>query len=247
MDKGGPMTLERADGRTPGEMREIKILTGVNEYAEGSCEISFGRTRVLCTATVEKETPRWMEPGSETGWITAEYGMLPRATLVRTKREAATGKQGGRTLEIQRIIGRSLRQAVDLNLIKGITIRLDCDVISADGGTRTASISGAWIALAQAVNKAASAGLIAAMPPLAHVAAVSVGKLNGEFFLDLDYSEDSHADFDLNVVLNEGGDIIEIQGTAEKGVLRMPEFDAVLKLAQKGITQIIARQKAAFT
>lgn len=239
------MILKRGDGRAVDEMREIKILTGVNEYAEGSCDISFGRTRVLCTATVEKETPKWMAPGADTGWITAEYGMLPRATQVRTKREAAAGKQGGRTLEIQRIIGRSLRQAVDLNAIKGITVRLDCDVLSADGGTRTASISGAWIALAQALKKAASAGIIPAVPPLVHVAAVSVGKVSSEFCLDLDYSEDSGAEFDLNVVLNEHGDIIEIQGTAEKGVLRMPELDTVLRLARKGIDQIIVQQRHA--
>lgn len=219
------------------------MQTGVSPYAEGSCEVAFGQTRVLCTATVENETPRWMKQGEETGWITAEYGMLPRATHTRSKREAASGKQGGRTLEIQRLIGRALRQAVDLSAIKGLTVRLDCDVLCADGGTRTASISGAWVALARALERAHEAGIIATMPRMTHIAAISVGKVAGEILLDLDYAEDSHADFDLNVVLNEHGGIIEVQGTGEKGAISEDELGALLRNARKGIAEIIELQK----
>ena len=237
----------RSDGRAVDELRSITLATGVNPYAEGSCEVSFGNTRVLCTATVEQETPKWMEKGKETGWITAEYGMLPRSTHQRQKREAASGKQGGRTQEIQRLIGRALRQAVDLKSISGLTIRLDCDVICADGGTRTASISGAWVALLQALENSVKKGILKEMPQLNHVAAVSAGRVNGNFCLDLNYEEDSSADFDLNVVCTGEGKIIEIQGTGEKGVIERAELDALIELAWGGISQIVEMQKEVFS
>lgn len=235
----------RTDGRSASELRKIRMVSGVNPYAEGSCQVSFGRTTVLCTATVEKEVPKWMEEGAATGgWITAEYGMLPRSTHTRTKREAAHGKQGGRTLEIQRLIGRALRQAVSLEALGQVTIRLDCDVLCADGGTRTAAVSGAWVALAQAIEWGKCEGVFATSLALTPVAAVSVGRVGGTALLDLCYSEDATAEFDLNVVANVRGELIEVQGTGERTALPVPGFLALVELAQQGISEIIAMQRA---
>lgn len=235
--------MTRIDGRALDELRGIVIAADASPYAEGSCEISFGRTKVLCTATIEKETPRWMQPGKETGWITAEYGMLPRSTHSRMKREASQGKQGGRTLEIQRLIGRALRQAVDLRAIAGITVRIDCDVLCADGGTRIASVCGGWVALARALQVAVAESIIPELPVLLPVAAVSLGRIAGELCLDLNYDEDSSAEFDLNIVF--GGDLssksarmIEIQGTGERGTMGEDELMRCIALARKGVAQI---------
>ena len=229
----------RKNDRQNNEMRSIEIEVGVNKYAEGSALIKFGDTHVICTASIENQVPRWMR-GSNEGWITAEYGMLPRSTHERMNREAARGKQSGRTMEIQRLIGRSLRQAVNLKYLKDKTINIDCDVIQADGGTRTASISGACVALFQAIKN--SHDDQRAIKEC--IAAVSIGLKDGSPLLDLDYEEDSSADTDLNVVMAESGGIIEIQGTAEKYPFMKDQLDEMIKLASKGIAEIVSTQKS---
>jgi len=231
--------MTRKNDRQNNEMRSIEIDVGVNKYAEGSALIKFGDTHVICTASIENQVPRWMR-GSNEGWITAEYGMLPRSTHERMNREAARGKQSGRTMEIQRLIGRSLRQAVDLKYLKDKTINIDCDVIQADGGTRTASISGACVALFQAIKN--SHDDQRAIKEC--IAAVSIGLKDGSPLLDLDYEEDSSADTDLNVVMAESGGIIEIQGTAEKYPFMKDQLDEMIKLASKGIAEIVSTQKS---
>tara|TARA_B100001113_G_scaffold81266_1_gene64372 strand:- start:10 stop:714 length:705 start_codon:yes stop_codon:yes gene_type:complete len=231
--------MTRKNNRSNNEMRPLKIEVGVNKHAEGSALIKFGDTHVICTASIENHVPRWMR-GSNEGWITAEYGMLPRSTHERMNREAARGKQSGRTMEIQRLIGRSLRQAVDLKYLKDKTINIDCDVIQADGGTRTASISGACVALFAAIKNSHDDQRAIKE----HVAAISIGLKNGSPLLDLDYEEDSSADTDLNVVMTENGGIIEIQGTAEKNSFTKDQLDEMLESASEGISDIIALQKS---
>ena len=234
----------RPSGRAPDEMRAIEIETGFTKYAEGSCLISFGDTRVLCTASIEERLPPWLR-GKGEGWVTGEYSMLPRATHTRGAREAARGKQSGRTQEIQRLIGRSLRAVTDLKKLGERQITLDCDVIQADGGTRTASISGAWIALRLAVNKLMQQGLVTDDPLGAKVAAISCGIFNGTPVLDLDYDEDSSADADANFVLIEGGQIAEVQATAEKATYDEEDLLRLLRLARIGCDQIFAAQAKA--
>ena len=229
----------RINNRHANQMRSIEIELGVNKHAEGSALVKFGDTHVLCTATIENHVPRWMR-GSNEGWITAEYGMLPRSTHTRMNREATRGKQSGRTMEIQRLIGRSLRQAVDLEFLKDKTINIDCDVIQADGGTRTASISGACVALFEAINNSHDDHRAIKE----YVAAVSIGLKDGEPLLDLNYEEDSSADTDLNVVMTENGGIIEIQGTAEINPFTKEQLDAMLEMASVGIKDIIKIQKS---
>ena len=231
--------MTRKNDRQNNEMRSIEIDVGVNKHAEGSALIKFGDTHVICTASIENQVPRWMR-GSNEGWITAEYGMLPRSTHERMNREAARGKQSGRTMEIQRLIGRSLRQAVDLKYLKDKTINIDCDVIQADGGTRTASISGACVALFQAIKN--SHDDQRAIKEC--IAAVSIGLKDGSPLLDLDYEEDSSADTDLNVVMTESGGIIEIQGTAEKYPFTKDQLDEMIESASKGIADIVSTQKS---
>ena len=231
--------MARKNKRSNNEMRPLKIEVGVNKHAEGSALIKFGDTHVICTASIENHVPRWMR-GSNEGWITAEYGMLPRSTHERMNREAARGKQSGRTMEIQRLIGRSLRQAVDLKYLKDKTINIDCDVIQADGGTRTASISGACVALFAAIKNSHDDQRAIKE----HVAAISIGLKDGSPLLDLDYEEDSSADTDLNVVMTENGGIIEIQGTAEKNSFTKDQLDEMLEYASEGISDIIALQKS---
>jgi len=238
--------MARSDNRQPDELRPIRFTRSFTRHAEGSVLVEFGQTRVLCTASVEERIPRFLH-GSHQGWITAEYGMLPRATGERTSREAARGKQGGRTLEIQRLIGRSLRAAVDLKTIGERTITLDCDVLQADGGTRTAAITGAYVALVDAVNVLMKRGDIKRNPVLGAVAAVSVGVYRGTPVLDLDYAEDSDCDTDMNVVMNDGGGFIELQGTAEGHAFRRDELDALLGLAEKGVAELLAAQQAALS
>lgn len=232
----------RPSQRAADELRPVSFQTGYTLHAEGSVLVSFGNTRVLCNASVSPGVPRWKK-GSGCGWVTAEYGMLPRSTTERMGREASRGKQGGRTLEIQRLIGRSLRAAIDLQKLGEVTITLDCDVIQADGGTRTASISGAYVAMAQAVQHLLAAGTISENPLTHQVASVSVGVYQGVPVLDLDYAEDSSADTDMNVVMNEAGQYIEVQGTAEANPFDQSEMLAMLQLANKGISEIIALQK----
>ena len=234
----------RKDNRGLQELRPIKFNLAPSPYAEGSVEISCGNTKLLIAASIEKEVPPWMKPDSG-GWITAEYGMLPRATHTRNRREAAQGKQSGRTLEIQRLIGRALRAAIDLKKLPNLTIRLDCDVICADGGTRTAAISGAWVALVQAINWAKREKLVTADFKLTQVAAISVGVVAGQPMLDLCYEEDSSADFDMNVVVDEGGKLIEVQGTAERETITVARFQELLTLAQAGISNIMQLQRDA--
>ncbi len=237
----------RKDGRGFADLREIRIHPGAAAYAEGSAEVSFGNTRVLVAASVEKEIPKWMEAGAALprGWITAEYGMLPRSTHTRNKREAALGKQSGRTLEIQRLIGRALRASIDLSQIPGVTIKVDCDVLCADGGTRTAAISGAWVALAQSLRWCLNAGLVTSAVPIQQIAAVSAGVVGGTPMLDLCYEEDSSADFDLNVVLDQQLRLIEIQGTAERTPMSAGTFQELLSLAESGIKHIMNLQSQA--
>ncbi len=232
----------RIDGREQKDLRPIRILSGVNPYAEGSVEVSFGTTKVLVTASIEKAVPPWMKEGMG-GWITAEYGMLPRSTHQRNRREASTGKQGGRTLEIQRLIGRALRAAVDLKLLEGLTVQLDCDVMVADGGTRTAAISGGWVALAHAFAWAEKESLVTGPLPLRQVAAVSLGVVSGATLLDLCYEEDSQADFDLNLVMNDAQEIIEIQGTGERASVSQAELGRLLALGTAGINKIMEEQR----
>ena len=241
--------VNRTDGRGFSELREVRIEPGVNQYAEGSAEVSFGRTRVHVAVSVERELPPWMKPkdGSAPagGWVTAEYGMLPRSTHTRNRREASAGKQGGRTLEIQRLIGRAARAALDLSKLKGVTLKIDCDVLTADGGTRTASITGAWVALAQAVNWAKKNDLADPGMELTQVAAVSVGRVSGAELLDLCYDEDSQAEFDLNLVFNKNQELIEIQGTAENRPISILELNSLVALGWGGIEQLFAIQSNA--
>jgi ribonuclease PH len=234
----------RPSARQADQLRQITITREYTKHAEGSVLVCFGDTQVICTASVEEQVPRFLK-GAGQGWITAEYGMLPRSTTDRMGREAARGKQGGRTLEIQRLIGRSLRAAVDLKRLGERTITLDCDVIQADGGTRTASITGACVALVDAIKHTQKLGLLGDDPMLGMVASVSVGVFSGEPVLDLDYAEDSNAETDMNVVMNDNGGFIEVQGTAEGAAYSRDELNAMLDLAQQGITQIIQIQKNA--
>ncbi len=234
----------RPSGRNTDQLRELRFTTDFTNHAEGSVLVEFGETRVLCNASVETRVPPWMR-GNGTGWVTGEYGMLPRATHTRSGREAARGKQGGRTLEIQRLIGRSLRAIIDLDALGEKTITLDCDVLQADGGTRTASISGAYVALELAMRRMKKAGKLKKNPLHGQVAAVSVGIYRGTPVLDLDYAEDSDAETDMNIVMNDGGRFIEVQGTAEGHAFTDEEFTAMLALARSGIDDIIVAQRAA--
>ena len=234
----------RPSGRAADQMREVTIRRNYTMHAEGSVLVEFGNTRVLCTASVEPRVPGWMR-GSKQGWVTAEYGMLPRSTGTRTGREASRGKQGGRTLEIQRLIGRSLRAAVDMQALGENTITLDCDVIQADGGTRTASITGAYVALADAIQHMLDNKVIKKNPLHGKVASISVGIFEGVPVLDLDYAEDSNAETDMNVVMNDADAFIEVQGTAEGHAFRMDELNAMLDLARKGIADLFTAQEKA--
>lgn len=236
--------MQRPSGRLPTQLRDIRITRNFTRHAEGAVLVEFGDTRVICTASVEDGVPRFLR-GSGQGWVTAEYGMLPRSTGTRMGREAARGKQGGRTVEIQRLIGRSLRAAVDLAKLGDNTITIDCDVIQADGGTRTASITGACVALVDALRYLQREKKITADPLLQMVASVSVGVYEGVPVLDLDYPEDSAADTDMNVVMGEDGGFIEVQGTAEGAPFARPELDAMLDLASQGIGELVALQKNA--
>jgi ribonuclease PH len=238
------MSLARPSGRAPDQMRSVSIARGFTRHAEGSVLVAFGDTRVLCTASVENRVPGFLR-GKGEGWVTAEYGMLPRATHTRGDREAARGKQGGRTLEIQRLIGRSLRACVDRVALGERTVTLDCDVLQADGGTRTAAITGAYVALVDAMRWLQAKREIAKNPVVGAVAAVSVGVYRGVPVLDLDYAEDSDCDTDMNVVMNDGGGFIELQGTAEGHAFRRDELDALLALAEKGTSELFAAQQAA--
>jgi len=238
------MTFSRPSGRAVDQLRAISIERHYTRHAEGSVLVSFGDTKVLCNASIEERVPPWLR-GKGEGWVTAEYGMLPRATNDRMQREAARGGQGGRTMEIQRLIGRSLRACVDRAALGERVITLDCDVIQADGGTRTAAITGAYVALVDAVATLTKRNAIKRNPILGAIAAVSVGIFNGVPVLDLDYAEDSNCDTDMNVVMNDGGGFIEVQGTAEGHAFRREEMDALLDLASKGITDLVAAQRAA--
>lgn len=234
----------RPSKRAPDQMREIKFTRNFTHHAEGSVLVEFGHTRVLCTATVEEKVPNFLK-GKGKGWVTAEYGMLPRSTNTRMGREAARGKQGGRTMEIQRLIGRSLRAVVDLKALGERSITLDCDVIQADGGTRTASITGACVALSDALNKLLEEGALKVNPLQKMVASISVGIYQDVPVLDLDYAEDSNAETDMNIVMDESGNFIEIQGTAEGKTFSMDEMLAMTALARNGIAEIIRQQKLA--
>jgi len=234
----------RPSERLPDVLRPVTLETGVNRYAEGSCLVSFGHTRVLVTASLEEGVPGFLR-GKGQGWVTAEYGMLPRATHTRGRREAAQGKQSGRTQEIQRLIGRSLRAVTDLKALGERQISIDCDVIQADGGTRTASVTGAWVALRLATRYLLDEGVIARDPILDQVAAISCGVFEGTPVLDLDYEEDSNAEADANFVLTGHGDIVEIQATGEKRGFSEGEFEALFALARKGIGELVALQRAA--
>ncbi len=234
----------RPSGRNPEQLRDIKFTCGYTKHAEGSVLVEYGDTRVLCNASVENRVPRFLK-GKGEGWITAEYGMLPRSTHERMGREASRGKQGGRTLEIQRLIGRSLRAAVNLKALNESTITIDCDVLQADGGTRTASITGGFVALSLAVNKMLQQGIIKKNPIHGQIASVSVGIYAGVPVLDLDYAEDSNAETDMNVVMNDAGAYIEIQGTAEGHAFRKDELNAMLELANQGISSLLEKQQHA--
>ena len=234
--------MTRPSGRMPNQLRDITITRHFTCHAEGSVLIAFGNTKVICTASVEKGVPRFLR-GQGKGWITAEYGMLPRSTNYRMGREAARGKQGGRTVEIQRLIGRSLRAAVDLNALGEHSISIDCDVIQADGGTRTASITGACVALVDALAYMQKEKLISVNPLKNLVGAVSVGVVDAVPVLDLDYAEDSNAQTDMNVVMTEAGGFIEVQGTAEGAAYSREELDQMLSLAQSGISELLEKQR----
>ena len=231
--------MERNQGRNHNELRDVMIEPNVNIHSEGSVLVSFGNTKVICNASIENNVPRWMK-NSDEGWVTGEYGMLPRSTNERMSREAARGKQSGRTQEIQRLIGRSLRQAVNLKYLKGKTINIDCDVIQADGGTRTASITGGCVALFLAINNHHDDKRAIK----SYVAAVSLGVKDNNVLLDLDYSEDSSADTDLNIVMNDKDELIEIQGTAEDVPFSKNELNDMLKLGSSAIAELIEKQKA---
>jgi ribonuclease PH len=235
---------QRPSGRQPNALRDIRITRHFTKHAEGSVLVEFGDTRVICTASVEESVPRFLK-GTGQGWITAEYGMLPRSTGSRMDREAARGKQSGRTQEIQRLIGRSLRAAVDMKRLGENTIKIDCDVIQADGGTRTASITGGCVALADAINHMLAKGILTDNPLERMIASVSVGICQGVPVLDLDYIEDSSAETDMNVVMTEEGGFIEIQGTGEDGQFSLDELNALIDLARLGIERLFDEQKAA--
>lgn len=232
----------RPSGRAPNQLRAVSIERGFTQHAEGSVLVSFGGTRVLCTASVEERGPAWKRDG---GWVTAEYGMLPRSTHTRSRREAAQGKQSGRTQEIQRLIGRSLRACIDLDALGTNTITIDCDVLQADGGTRTAAITGGYVALRDAVTQLRRAGRLKRDPMFGQIAAISVGIFNGQPVLDLDYSEDSACECDMNVVMNDAGHFIEVQGTAEGHAFRRDELNSLLDLAAQGIRELIDLQRTA--
>ena len=234
----------RRNGRKPDELRSVRITRGYTRHAEGSVLIEFGDTRVLCTASIDDKVPPFLT-GQGRGWVTAEYGMLPRATNTRTQREAAAGKQSGRTQEIQRLIGRSLRAVTDLGVLGERTVHIDCDVIQADGGTRTAGITGAFVALHDAVRLLADKQAMAAWPLREFVAAVSVGIYEGVPVLDLDYAEDSQCETDMNVVMTGDGGLVEVQGTAEGAPFSRAQLDAMVDLAGAGIRQLIAAQRSA--
>jgi ribonuclease PH len=237
-------TLQRADGRGFDQLRPVTFQRGFTRHAEGSVLVSFGGTRVLCTASVLEKVPGFMK-GKGLGWVTAEYGMLPRSTHTRSDREAARGKQGGRTLEIQRLIGRSLRAVTDMTALGERTIHLDCDVLQADGGTRTAAITGAWVALRDAVDGLLRANAITKDPLQGSVAAVSVGLLGDQVLLDLDYSEDSTCDTDMNVVMTDASGLVEVQGTAEGRPFSRAQVDRLLDMAAHGIGRLAALQRQA--
>ena len=234
----------RPSGRQADQLRKVAITRHFTKHAEGSVLIEFGDTRVICTASVEERVPGFLK-GKGQGWLTAEYGMLPRSTNTRTDREAARGKQSGRTQEIQRLIGRSLRAVVDMTAMGERTIQIDCDVIQADGGTRTASITGAWVAVRDAVDGLLKSGALAVDPIRDHVAAVSVGMFKGSPVLDLDYAEDSNCDTDMNIVMTGAGNFIEVQGTAEGAAFTRAEMDALLALAGAGIADLVRLQRGA--
>ncbi len=233
----------RSDNRAPEQMRPVKIEPDFISTAEGSCLIEVGNTRVICTASVDEAVPAWMR-NSGRGWITAEYGMIPRSTLTRTPREAARGRTGGRTHEIQRLIGRSLRAVVDLARLGERTLWIDCDVIQADGGTRTASITGAFVALGLALSKLVEAGTLSAAPIRDFVAATSVGIVDGEIMLDLSYEEDSRAEVDMNFVMTGGKKFVELQATAEQKPFDDAQLKRMMELARKGVESLIAKQQA---
>jgi ribonuclease PH len=234
----------RPSDRRPDQLRAVRFERGYQRYAEGSVLIEFGLTRVLCSASVEDRVPQFLK-GQGQGWVTAEYGMLPRSTHTRNAREAARGRQGGRTLEIQRLIGRSLRAVLDLRALGERTVTIDCDVLQADGGTRTAAITGAYVALVEAVRRLEKAGTLRSHPLHGQVAAVSVGLYRGVPVLDLDYAEDVEAETDMNVVMNDAGAFIEIQGTAEGHAFRRSELDQLLDLAASGVTDLLRLQREA--
>ena len=234
----------RPSGRAPDQLRKISLEPGFSRHAEGSCLVKFGDTHVLCTASIDERVPPWMR-NSGKGWVTAEYGMLPRSTHTRTDREAARGKQSGRTQEIQRLIGRALRAVVDLPAMGERQINMDCDVLQADGGTRTASITGAWVALHFAFDRLIKEGKLTANPMTGQVAAVSCGLFEGTAVLDLDYPEDSKAQADANFVLTGDGGIVEVQGTAEDKPFSEPQFMELLVLAKKGVTELTQLQRLA--
>ena len=238
------MSSARASGRAPDALREVRFTRRYTRYAEGSVLVEFGATRVLCTASIEDGVPGFLR-GKGRGWVTAEYSMLPRATHTRGAREAARGKQSGRTQEIQRLIGRSLRAVIDLEALGERTVTLDCDVLQADGGTRTASVTGSYVALADACQLLVKRGTLAATPLHGQVAAVSVGIVGGTPVLDLDYSEDSNAETDMNVVMHSGGGFVEVQGTAEGHAFRRHELDQLLDLAVTGTATLFALQAQA--
>ncbi len=234
----------RPSGRNPDQLRDVNFICNFTKHAEGSVMVEFGDTRVLCTASVEKRVPRFLK-GKGEGWITAEYGMLPRSTHDRMGREASRGKQGGRTMEIQRLIGRSLRACIDLKALGEHTITLDCDVIQADGGTRTASITGGFVALSIAIQHMLTKKMIKKNPLYGQIASVSVGIYKGIPVLDLDYAEDSHAETDMNVVMNDAAAFIEVQGTAEGHAFNKDELNSMLELADHGIKQLLDKQREA--
>ena len=238
--------MERPSGRRPDQLRPVRFTRAYTRHAEGSVLVEYGDTKVICTASVDKGVPRFMR-GQGRGWLTAEYGMLPRSTNTRMDREAARGKQGGRTVEIQRLIGRSLRSALDLRKLGENTIVIDCDVIQADGGTRTASITGACVALCDALAAAKRRKLITEDPLLHLIASVSVGMYNGHAVLDLDYAEDSSAETDMNVIMTEQGDYVEVQGTAEAKPFKAEELQQMLDLARRGTENLVRVQKMALS
>lgn len=236
--------MTRKDGRRPDELREVVIERGFIDHAEGSCLIKMGNTWVVTTATVDERVASWLK-GSGQGWVTAEYSMIPRATVDRVPRESVTGRQKGRSMEIQRLVGRSLRAVVDLYALGELTITIDCDVIKADGGTRTASVTGGFVALYDALQYLVEVGRLERVPLTGFVAAVSVGMVNGECLLDLTFEEDFDAAVDMNVVMTEDGKLVEVQGTAEKDLFTRDELVAMLDVAEKGIRELVERQKQA--